>query len=235
PTYPPDRIAYILSDSRAKVLLATEDLARDLSDPPELLLLDRDAAEITSLPTTRLDREERPSQLAYVIYTSGSTGKPKGVMVEHRNVVSFFRGMQEPVGLDPSGIWLSGTSTSFDISVLEIFGSLCHGRTVALLGETVLGRIEDPRYTIPALIERHGVTHFQCTPSQARILLLEPEGRAALAKLKKLVVGGEALPQELADELTALLTGELVNAYGPTETTVWSTTAIVERGARVTI
>src|SRR5690606_3062546 len=60
PTYPPDRIAYILSDSRAKVLLATEDLARDLSDPPELLLLDRDAAELSSLPTTRLDREERP-------------------------------------------------------------------------------------------------------------------------------------------------------------------------------
>ncbi|HLV68496.1 MAG TPA: amino acid adenylation domain-containing protein [Polyangiaceae bacterium] len=235
PTYPPDRIAYILSDSRAKVLLATEDLARDLSDPPELLLLDRDAAELSSLPTTRLDREERPSQLAYVIYTSGSTGRPKGVMVEHRNVVSFFLGMQAPIGLDPSGVWLSGTSTSFDISVLELFGSLCHGRTVALLGETVLGQIDDPRYTIPALIERHAVTHFQCTPSQARILLLEPEGRAALAKLKKLIVGGEALPQELADELTALLSGELVNAYGPTETTVWSTTAIVERGARVTI
>ncbi len=235
PDYPRERIAHVLSDSRAKVLVTTDKLAERLDSVPELLLLDLHAEELKRGPRSRLDEPEQPSQLAYVIYTSGSTGKPKGVMVEHQNVTSFFRGMELAIDLDQEGVWLAGTSISFDISVLEILGSLCHGRRVALLGESVLGQVENPRYTIPALVERHGVTHFQCTPSQARVLLLDEAGRRALASLSMLMLGGEALSPDLADELLSLVSGEVVNLYGPTETTVWSCVQRLCAGELVTI
>jgi amino acid adenylation domain-containing protein len=234
PDYPAERIEHVLGDSRARVLVTSADLAAKLDRSPVCLLVDDDTA-LGVYPSERPRRAQRSSQLAYVIYTSGSTGKPKGVMVEHRNVLSFFAGMRRSIGLDENGTWLAATSISFDISVLELLGSLTHGRRVVLLAEAVLGQVQDPRYTIPAQVARHGVTHFQCTPSQARILLLEEPGRAALSSLQQLAVGGEALSQELADELTALVRGQVWNLYGPTETTVWSTAALVERGARVSI
>lgn len=78
-------------------------------------------------------------------------------------------------------------------------------------------------YTVPDLIERHGVTHLQCTPSLAKMLTLEPDTRRALRPLKQMLVGGEALEGELAATLRALVSGDVFNMYGPTETTVWST------------
>jgi amino acid adenylation domain-containing protein len=235
PDYPRERLAHMLADSCAKVLVTTDKLAERLGAVPELLLLDLHAEELRRAPRTRLAEPEQSSQLAYVIYTSGSTGKPKGVMVEHRNVTSFFKGMELAITLGQDGVWLAGTSVSFDISVLEILGSLCHGRRVVLLGESVLGEVEDPRYTIPALVERHGVTHFQCTPSQARVLLLDDAGRRALSSLEMLMIGGEALSSDLAEELLSLVRGEVVNLYGPTETTVWCCAGRVRQGETVTI
>jgi FkbM family methyltransferase len=79
-------------------------------------------------------------------------------------------------------------------------------------------------YTIPAQIARYGVTHLQCTPSMARMLLLDARGAGALSSLKKLLLGGEELPSSLAAELNQIVTGEIHNMYGPTETTIWSTT-----------
>jgi natural product biosynthesis luciferase-like monooxygenase protein len=77
-------------------------------------------------------------------------------------------------------------------------------------------------YSLPDLIEKHNVTHFQCTPSMATILLAEPESKAKLAYIKHMMVGGEALPSVLANELRAAIGGRLTNMYGPTETTIWS-------------
>jgi amino acid adenylation domain-containing protein len=235
PTYPFDRVDYVLADSEARLLISSSELAERLMHCPDTVLLDTQAELIGAQPSSRLFRPERADQLACVLYTSGSTGKAKGVMVEHRNLMSFFAGMRLAIGLDSDGVWLSGTSTAFDISLLELFGSLCHGRTVALLGNTVLGQVADPRYTIPRLVARHRVTHFQCTPSQARFLLMDSASRAALASLKQLIVGGEALPPDLAEKLVALVGGDVINAYGPTETTVWSTTSAVRPGEPVTI
>jgi natural product biosynthesis luciferase-like monooxygenase protein len=85
-------------------------------------------------------------------------------------------------------------------------------------------------HSIPALIRRHGVTHLQCTPSMVRMLLDDPEARAALAGLRCWMVGGEALPSELAREIRSATPAALHNMYGPTETTVWSTTHAVANG-----
>lgn len=92
-----------------------------------------------------------------------------------------------------------------------------------------------PDYSLPALMALHGVTHFQCTPSMARMLSFDDAAKQQLAKLKHMMVGGEPLPPALAKDLRATLTGRLTNMYGPTETTVWSTTEEITDGADITI
>ncbi|QSQ18950.1 LLM class flavin-dependent oxidoreductase [Pyxidicoccus parkwayensis] len=82
--------------------------------------------------------------------------------------------------------------------------------------------------SVPALLERHAVTHLQCTPSQASMLLAEERARAGLTRLKKMMVGGEAFPVPLARQLSEVVSGDVLNMYGPTETTIWSSTYAVK-------
>lgn len=232
PMYPDARLSALLADSEAELLITASDIAPRIDTKAELFLVDRDWHKLAEESPERLSHPESPEQLAYIIYTSGSTGTPKGVMVEHRNVTSFFSAMRTAIGLDDQGAFIAGASISFDMSVIEILGSLTHGRKLVVLGDAVLGEVSNPRYAIPALIERHGVTHFQCTPSQAQMLISEPVGRAAIASLKQLLCGGEAIPEELAAELCSLVRGEVVNIYGPTETTVYATLGPLKKGGR---
>jgi len=95
--------------------------------------------------------------------------------------------------------------------------------------------IEELDQTLSAQLERHDVTHFQCTPSMARMLCFDDEVKTQMAKLKHLMVGGEAFPNALAKDLKGFLTGRLTNMYGPTETTIWSTTQDVEDPANIPI
>ncbi len=231
PAYPQDRIAHMLEDSKAPLVLVDRASQAALGDSPVARLVYEDlTAELKAAPRTRPDAPGNPSDCMYVIYTSGSTGKPKGVVIEHRNVVNFMAGMEDAGVFDrPQGVWLAGTSICFDISVLEIFGSLTHGYTLVVLGAAQLGVAADEDYTIAKAVERHKVTHFQCTPSQASILLTEDAARRALGRLELMMVGGEALALDLAAQLrSALAGGKLMNMYGPTETTIWSSTHLVE-------
>ncbi len=88
-------------------------------------------------------------------------------------------------------------------------------------------------FSIAAQILRHGVTHMQCTPSMARMIAMDDQARAALGRLRHLMLGGEALPGRLVAELAGLGVGQILNMYGPTETTIWSTTGPAEAGATV--
>ena len=216
PKYPKERLAYMLEDSQAAVLVTQRDLTTILDFKLPTLLLDaeRGAPDQTSAPTVR----GTSANLAYVIYTSGSTGRPKGVMVSHRNVVNFFTAMDAVLGRSPS-VWLAVTSISFDISVLELFWTLSCGFQVVIHRDAVRNQ---PQPSIAELIAKHKVTHFQCTPSLASGLMLAPEAVEALMSLKVMLLGGEALPGALAQKLRRTLRGELLNMYGPTETTVWS-------------
>ncbi|MDH3686816.1 MAG: non-ribosomal peptide synthetase, partial [Myxococcales bacterium] len=83
---------------------------------------------------------------------------------------------------------------------------------------------EGADHSVPALIRRHGVTHFQCTPSMASMLLLDDDTRSALGSLQTFLLGGEALPESLAKDVASVTSARIVNMYGPTETTIWSTT-----------
>ena len=133
PSYPRDRIAYMIEDAKVPVLLTQDRLHSDLpAHRATVIALDTDWPGIARESAEPFDGGAEPRHLAYVIYTSGSTGKPKGVMVEHRNVVNFFAGMDQHLGQDPAGVWLAVTSLSFDISVLELCWTLTRGFKVVV-------------------------------------------------------------------------------------------------------
>ncbi|MDM7256152.1 MAG: LLM class flavin-dependent oxidoreductase, partial [Paracoccus sp. (in: a-proteobacteria)] len=133
PDYPADRLAHYLADSAASVVLADPAIAPRLPmHRARVLMLDAAGPEADPRPATGSD-------LAYLIYTSGSTGTPKGVMVEHRNVINFFAGMDQALASPEPGTWLAVTSLSFDISVLEIFWTLTRGWKVVIAGELLGG------------------------------------------------------------------------------------------------
>ncbi|MEM7747015.1 MAG: MupA/Atu3671 family FMN-dependent luciferase-like monooxygenase [Pseudomonadota bacterium] len=138
PDYPADRLGFMIEDSELKILIRDPD-----GEPP---LPKNHAVDVVTIESLdEVSDSGKPlvsrcdaSNLAYLIYTSGSTGRPKGVMVEHRNVVNFFAGMDQRVARsqdDSQPVWLAVTSLSFDISVLELFWTLARGFKVVLYSD----------------------------------------------------------------------------------------------------
>ncbi len=219
PLFPQERLRFMAEDAQLTLLVSTTALAGPFGLPRERqLLLDADAKTIAAAPNTHLPVDAhtaQPEDPAYVIYTSGSTGKPKGVVVPHRAVVNFLISMAREPGLRADDVLVAVTTLSFDIAVLELQLPLSLGATV------VIATRDDAMdgNALIALFEQHRATIMQATPVTWR-LLLEAGWRCRVPF--KALVGGEALPQELADQLLARGV-ELWNMYGPTETTVWST------------
>jgi amino acid adenylation domain-containing protein len=222
PDFPADRLALMIEDSQAPIILTQQRLIPNLaiSTGVQVIAIDTSWDEIAQQPTINPQSEVKPENLAYIIYTSGSTGKPKGVMVEHRNAVNFFTGMDERIDATP-GVWLAVTSLSFDISVLEIFWTLTRGFKVVIYNAKK--QLEQDN-SIAGLIDRHRVTHLQCTPSMAGLLIADPITCKAIGQIQTMIVGGEALTEILAVQLQQIVQGQVHNMYGPTETTIWSTT-----------
>ena len=221
PSHPQERLSLVIEDSGMPILLTSPEVrARLPLHLSRLVVLnvadpaidDRSSAAVTNAATSQ--------DLAYVMYTSGSTGRPKGVMVEHRNVVNFFTGMDRAIGCEP-GAWLAVTSVAFDISVLELLWTLTRGFKVVVHGG-------EGTATIANEITRHGITHLQMTPSLAHMLMLDSNALPVLSSLKHILLGGEAVPAALIHRIRQVFKGRIHNMYGPTETTIWSATYPVE-------
>ncbi|MGH8060920.1 MAG: amino acid adenylation domain-containing protein [Pseudoxanthomonas sp.] len=222
PDFPTERLAFMLEDSGAALVLHDGVAAAfaDYSGDQVALetLLDRSATGASPFIAPALS----PDALAYVIYTSGSTGQPKGVRVPQRAVVNFLESMKSKPGFDASTRIAAVTTLSFDIAVLELLMPLAVG------GEVVLVSREDAAdgRALRALCERHKVNTLQATPLTWR-LLLESGWRGG--RQWKALCGGEAMPVAVAEALLPRV-GELWNMYGPTETTVWSTCTRIAAG-----
>jgi amino acid adenylation domain-containing protein len=221
PAYPPDRLAFMLDDSRLAVLLTQEVLRERLPDnSATVVFLDSDWPSVAPEGTKGV--VVSGENLAYVIYTSGSTGKPKGVQVPHRALANFLKSMRNLLGIAAGDALLAVTTLSFDIAGLELFLPLTVGARVELAGRE---EAADGARLIERL-ERSGVTFLQATPATWRLLLESGwQGTPGLTML----CGGEALPRELADRLVGRGKA-LWNVYGPTETTIWSSAGVVEPG-----
>ncbi|MGI5177881.1 amino acid adenylation domain-containing protein [Dactylosporangium sp. CA-152071] len=222
PDYPAERIAFIRDDAGAALVLTSADVALPGAASPAVPAADDMALFGGGTPPAVPAADD----VAYVIYTSGSTGKPKGVAVPHGALTNLVDSMRDHLGSGAGDTWLGLTSLSFDISTVELLLPLTVGARIVLVPPD---RHRDAATQL-RLVERHGVTHVQATPSGWRLLLEAGLTRGDLVA----VAGGEALPADLADQLAPLVR-RLVNAYGPTETTVWSALADIAPGAPVTI
>lgn len=228
PEYPTPRLAFMLEDSRASVLVTESRLLDRLpSQGPHILCLDRERALIEDQSAEPLPPAATGENLAYVIYTSGSTGKPKGVEIRHRSLANLLASMQEQPGIAASDRLLAVTTLSFDIAGLELYLPLIAGAEVVIAPRAAAF----DGSALAAILNNSGITIMQATPVTWRLLL--DAGWHGIPGLK-ILCGGEALPQELAEQLLA--TGAaLWNMYGPTETTIWSTLEQVRPGTQVSI
>ncbi|WP_127490417.1 non-ribosomal peptide synthetase, partial [Paenibacillus ehimensis] len=220
PDYPQERIAYMLEDSGAKLLLTQSRLRERAAFAGKLLVLE-DAA-VYSEDASNPKAVAEPHHLAYVIYTSGSTGKPKGVMVEHRSVVHTLTQLEREYPMLADDTYLLKTTFTFDVSVPELFGWYFGKGRLAILPP---GLEKDPAALTEA-IENGQITHLNLVPSMfsAWVNTLKETGVAGIRTLKYVFVAGEALPVKAVEDYYSLsANAKLENIYGPTEATIYAT------------
>ncbi len=229
PSYPQERLQYMLQDCGAGIVLAESQTVSSIADSydGEVVLLDSDwgvieAASPESLPA--MSGEDR----AYIIYTSGSTGQPKGVSVRQGSVVNLLYWMHREYGFSASERMLLKTPFSFDVSVVEFFWPLLFG------GELEIAKPEghkEPGYLVE-LIRSREINLVAFVPSMLSVFL-EEEGIESCTSIRRVAVAGEALVEELQHRFYQRLPwAELDNIYGPTEATVYSSYWHCERGGR---
>ncbi|MET8998776.1 amino acid adenylation domain-containing protein [Amycolatopsis sp. NPDC004169] len=221
PEYPADRLAFMLEDAAAPVVL-TQAALRETLPPSDATVVVLDDLTGPATPLEPLAGAEDP---AYVIYTSGSTGRPKGVPNGHRGIVNRLDWMQRAYGLDGSDAVLQKTPASFDVSVWEFFWPLITGARLVLAEP---GGHKDAAY-LRELLDTEGITTAHFVPSMLSLFLAEP-GVEQVTALRRVVCSGEELPLDTAREFVRRLPHcELHNLYGPTEAaidvTAWHCTA----------
>ena len=213
PHYPAERVAYMLEDSRALLLLTEQAVVAHLqvASDIQVLLLDTPAAWATypdHAPQTRV----APDNLAYVIYTSGSTGQPKGVAIAHRNVLALIDWSQSVYSRDDIQGVLASTSVCFDLSVWELFVTLANGGSLIIAGNAL---------ELPHLPARDQVRLINSVPSA--INALQSAGQIP-PSVRIINLAGEPLKQALVETLYEQPTVEHVfDLYGPSEDTTYST------------
>ena len=215
--YPRDRLAYMLEECGARVVVTQPALRARLPVGPSVSVLELHHDWVRSSAPGEILADVDATSMAYVMFTSGSTGKPKGVAVPHRGVVRLVRGTSF-TPLDETRIFLQLAPVSFDASTLEIWGPLLNGgRCVLFPG----GSVPDPEL-LERVIRETGVTSMWLTASLFNTIVSEQP--SALASVTEVLTGGEALSVShvrLAQKV--LPNTQLVNGYGPTESTTFTT------------
>ena len=226
PSYPQGRLADMIENAQARLLITNEQLRRNFARLPlEILYIDDETADRGEPDPPNPHSTAVSENACYVIYTSGSTGRPKGVVVPHRAAVNHMAWMRERWSFGADNVVLHKTSASFDASVWEIFVPLIAGARL------VIARPDghrDPAFLVQTML-RERVTDVQFVPSMLELLLLQPD-LARCLRLRRMFLGGEALPRSLIERFMKRNPAEVVNLYGPTEVTIQSTAKTAARG-----
>jgi amino acid adenylation domain-containing protein len=222
PSYPQERLAFMLEDADASVMLTQSSLAVTLKDSNlKKICFDSDFALIESQPDTNPEPVSTPDNLAYVIYTSGSTGTPKGSLVTHYNVVRLLQATEHWFRFNECDVWTFFHSHAFDFSVWELWGALLYGGRVVMVPYMTSRSPED----FYSLLVKEGVTVLNQTPSAFKQLMQVDarQGRSGDLFLRYIIFGGEALEMRSLKpwfDRHGDQKPQLVNMYGITETTV---------------
>ena len=217
PLAPPHRLAFMLAQSDATLLLTQSHLSHRL--PPHslpVLCLDDEAGRIAQHRWQPVPVTASPHNLAYVIYTSGSTGEPKGVMCTHGGVVNRLLWMQETYGLGADDSVLQKTPYSFDVSVWEFFWPLLNGGRLVMARPG--GQMESSYLLETIAGQQVSIMHF--VPSMLEVFVEEEEVSARSGSLRLVISSGEALSYELEQRFMGRVGARLANLYGPTEASI---------------
>ncbi|HEV2962264.1 MAG TPA: amino acid adenylation domain-containing protein, partial [Candidatus Angelobacter sp.] len=223
PSYPAERLRFMVEDSGPVVVVTQESLRGMVEGTGDGTRV----VELGVVMNKRGGREEernpgglgRTSQnVCYVIYTSGSTGTPKGVMVEHRALLNHMQWMQREFRYSPNDRILQRTPMSFDASVWEFFAPLLCGGKLVMPRSEVHANVE----SLTAILKKEGITVVQMVP-MLLAALVEVGGIAAAEELRLVCCGGELLKTELVERILDQKHVEIVNLYGPTEATIDAT------------
>jgi amino acid adenylation domain-containing protein len=210
PTYPSERLAFMLSDAQAPVLITQAELLADLTDhAAQVVCIDRDWPTIAQQPTSQPASAASADTLAYCIYTSGSTGQPKGTLLAHRGLCNLATFQREHFALAAGKRVLQFSALSFDAAVWETAMALGSGATLVLAPAERLAAGAG----VLNVLQQQRITHVTLPPSLLAVLDPEP-----LPDLERIVVAGEACPVEVVQRWAP--GRHFYNAYGPTETTV---------------
>ena len=227
PAYPADRLAFMIEDSGARVLLSQERLLSRLPvHRAEVLLLDGvcGPGQVNGVPPVSASApdEAQMVRLAYVIYTSGSTGRPKGVLVPHATLAHYVEGAAQAFGITPEDRVLQFASISFDTSAEEIYPCLIRGATLVLRDDEMVVSLEH----FAREVGTRGVTVLDLPTAYWHELVAEMEqGLEAPASLRLVILGGEQAQRDRLDAWRERVGDRirLLNTYGPTETTIVTT------------
>ncbi|MGQ4807003.1 Tyrocidine synthase 3 [Candidatus Entotheonellaceae bacterium PAL068K] len=219
PTYPQDRLTFMVEDSQVTVIVTQARLASRFAAATVHLVYPnaetlRDQGHLLPRPSRSWASTVTPDHLAYTLYTSGSTGEPKGVQISHRALLNFLYSMAQTPGLTAHDTLLAVSTISFDIAALELFLPLLVGARLVVASQEAV--VDGQRLATD--LEQYRVSVMQATPATWRLLLMA--GWSGTPGLRVLC-GGEALPQALAAQLLTRA-DQVWNLYGPTETTIWS-------------
>lgn len=223
PVYPRDRLAFMLSDTKAAIVLTEEGLIDSLPEgESRYVCLDQIAPELVELDGGNLGPKSGPADLCYVIYTSGSTGRPKGVVLRHRPVVNVLDWVNTTFKVGPSDRVLFVTSLSFDLSVYDIFGILGAGASVRVADEEDL---RDPSALV-RILQTEPITIWDSAPATLQQLVPffdQDRSRERREQLRLVMLSGDWIPVPLPDQVrTNFPNARVVSLGGATEAAIWS-------------
>lgn len=219
PSYPHERLHFMMTDTQISVLLTQSWLVTQLpTAPATVLCLDQSDRDVPILPDHQ-DHSVLPHHPAYVIYTSGSTGKPKGVLLTHGGLCNVVAAQQQMFSLSHQSRILQFSSISFDASIFEIALALGSGGSLYIPPSTA----QLPSIALLQFLQAHRISHALLTPA---VLAVLPD--AKLPDLQVLITGGEACSSRIIDRWAG--DRQFFNAYGPTEATIWATVAQLTPG-----
>lgn len=224
PILPNERLAFMVKDAGASVILTQQHLAQRLSKPStSVVCLDTNWEEIARQPEENLHTEVTPENLVYVIYTSGSTGKPKGVAIAHQQLLNYLHGILERLDLPVGSSFATVSTIAADLGNTAIFPPLCTGGCLHVISQE---RATNPE-ALAEYCEYHAIDCLKIVPSHLNALLSAAHPEKIMPR-KRLILGGEALSWQLVEKIREHAQNcQIVNHYGPTETTVGVLTYLV--------
>ncbi len=224
PTYPAERLTFMLADTRAPVIITTAALAERL--PPQkadVVVVDRDAELVAGRPSSAPEVAHDPESLAYIIYTSGSTGTPKGIAIRHRGALNNIHDLNTRYGVGPDDCLMVMSSLSFDMCVYEILGTLMAGAKMIV---TDPERGADPAHWAE-LTDSHQVTVWNSAPQLLELFVSHVEGMATSPsrRLRLTILGGDWVPVSLPERFKAISAegARVIVLGGATEASIHST------------